>query len=119
MLYEALSQPFIFFCMTITGFLSGFVFDCKDIIFFYCKKNKILHHFLMFFAVFIALFACFAINLKVNYGQFRFFSLFAFSLSFAIQRFLSKNFVAKPILKCYNKFKEKTNERKEKRRKKV
>lgn len=111
MLFESLSQPMIFLWLTVGGLVGGFVFDLKNIFLSFFHKNKILSQILLFFAVFAALFLCFFLNLKTNYGEFRVFPIFAFALSFAIERFFAQNFLAKPLAKCYNKLKEKTNER--------
>lgn len=112
MLYEALSQPTIFLWLSFGGFFSGFLFDIKKIISFYSNKNKVIEQILLFFASFLTFSCCFLLNLFFNYGQFRFFSILAFVLSFSIQRFLLTNFVANPCIKWYNKIKEKHNERK-------
>ncbi len=109
MLYETLSQPKIFALIVLAGFLSGFLFDFKQILLSVFKKNKILNHILSFFALFFVIFSFFLTNLKINYGEIRFFTIFSFYLSFSIQRFISQNFLAKQIAKCYNKYKGKTN----------
>lgn len=107
MLYETLSQPKIFAVIVFAGFLSGFLFDFKHILFLFFKKNKFLNQFLSFFSLFSVFFIFFVTNLKINFGEIRFFIIFGFALSFAIQRFISQNFLAKPIAKCYNKHKDK------------
>lgn len=112
MLFEALSQPTIFFALSLGGFLSGFIFDLKNLILFKIKKKSILNQFLLFFSTFFAIFVYFLINLIFNYGQIRFFAIFAFIISFSIQRFLMTNFVANSVIKCYNKLKEKSNGKK-------
>lgn len=114
MLYESLSQPIIFLFLSLSGFLSGFLFDLKNILSIYFRRNKIISQILLFFAVFLTFFICFFINLKINYGEFRFFSIVAFAISFILQRLIVKNFLAKPVIKCYNKLKEKHNGRKTK-----
>ena len=116
MLYEALSQPTIFLWMTFAGFCSGFLFDLKTIIWLYFKKNKILEHFLTFFCTFFMLFLCFFFNLKFNYGQFRFFSLMSFALAFCIERYFVKNFLANPLLKCYNKLRARNGRKRAKKK---
>ena len=110
MLYEALSQPMIFLWLAIGGFVSGFLFDLKNILaaFF---KNKFFSQILIFFAVLSAFSLCFLLNLKTNYGELRIFPIFAFALALGIERFFAQNFLAKPSIKCYNKLKEKLNER--------
>ena len=112
MLYETLSQPIIFFIMSTSGFLTGFLFDIKDIFLHFIKRKKIISQILLFFAVFCTFFEYFIANLWANFGEIRFFTIFAFSLALFIQRFLSKNFLAKPFLICYNKLKEKYHGRK-------
>lgn len=115
MLFEVLSQPIIFLFMTVGGFCSGFIFDAKNILLSVFKKKRILEHFLMFFATFFTLFLCFFFNLRFNYGQFRFFSISAFTLAFTLERFLISNFVAKPAIKCYNKMRQKRVEKRERK----
>lgn len=111
MLYESLSQPIVFAILSISGFFSAFLIDFKNIFLSFFKKNIFFYHFFTFFSIFLLFFIYFSINLKFNYGEFRFFTIFGFILSFFIQRFLSHNFLAKPILKCYNKVKDKKNEK--------
>ena len=103
MLYEVSTQPKVFAILAIVGFLCGFLFDVKDVLFF--KSNKIISQIALFFVTFI-------LNLTLNFGQFRLFAVVAFFLSFFIQRAIIKNFVANKILKCYNKHKKNENERK-------
>lgn len=112
MLYTSLSQPYIFLSLSLAGFFCGFLFDLKNIFLFNFKKKQIINQFLQFFALLSTFFIFYIVNLKVNFGELRFFSICGFALSFSIQRFLIKNFVANPIIKCYNKTKEKHNERK-------
>ena len=76
------------------------------------KKNKILEQIFSFFACFLLFFIAFVLNLKLNYGQFRFFTIASFVLAFFIQRFFMNSFVANPLNKCYNKIKEKRFKRK-------
>ena len=111
MLYEALSQPLVFLWLTAGGFVCGFLFDLKNIFLAFFRKNKILSQIFLFFAVFLSFSICFFLNLKTNYGEFRLFSIFAFALAFAIERFFAQNFLAKPIAKCYNKLKGKADGR--------
>lgn len=113
MLYESLAQPLIFLCMTAGGILSGVFFDIQKMLMFFLNQNKpfkklnsFLKHIFIFFSVFSILFTFFYINLKVNYGQLRFFTVLAFALSLSIERFFVGSFLAKPIKTCYDKFKE-------------
>jgi len=119
MLYESLAQPTIFLILSAVGFFSGIIFDLKNIFSFLLKKKKILNQILLFFAVLIVFFMFYLVNLKVNYGEYRFFSIIAFMLAFSIERFFVLNFVANKALGCYNKFKEKSNARRKKMVEKV
>lgn len=111
MLYEALNQPQIFLYMCLGGFFTAFIFDIKSILMYFFKKNHFFSHFFDFFACFFVFFSFFYINLLTNYGELRLFTVTTFFLSFFIQRFFVKNFVANPTLKCYNILKGKLYER--------
>ncbi len=102
MLYETLGQPVIFLILIISGFLSGFIFDFLNIL----KKHIKINFFINFFAflgVFLTIFIFYLINLKFNYGQFRFYTIFCFFLSLTIERFISCNILALTPDLCYNK----------------
>lgn len=106
MLYESLSQGTIFVLMSIGGFSSGFIIDLCNFLSTLFKNTKIFKQIFLFFAFFCVFFVAYILNLKINYGQLRNFSLISFILAFSIQRFLSLNFLAKFINRCYNKQKE-------------
>ena len=111
-LYQTLDQPKILLYLFLFGFLFGFIFDIKNILnLFLFKNNLFLLNLCDFFAIFSVFFAYFYLNLKINFGEFRLFSILTYWLSFAVQRFLSLNFLAKPCAKCYNKVKDKINGR--------
>ena len=114
MLFETLSQPTTFLWLSLSGFLCGFLFDITSTILHICKKNRFIFNIFAFFATFFVLFLFFLINLHCNYGEIRFFSIFAFAISFTLQRYLSKNFIAKVVLKWYNNHNEKRTKRKTK-----
>jgi len=115
MLFQTLSQPFAFLSLSVVGFLSGFLIDLKNICRKILKNNKIITIFLDFFVFFLIFLIYFIFNLKINFGEFRIFSILSFFLSFFIQRSLVINFVAKPVVKCYNKMKEKCNAKRKKK----
>ncbi len=102
MLYESLSQPRIFFLVVLFGFLSGIIFDFKKIV-KNIIKNQFFEYFLTFFCVFSVIFIFFIINLKFNYGEFRFYTLSTFFLSLGIERLFIGNLLEKSLLICYNK----------------
>jgi len=114
MLYETLSQPQIFLLICLGGFLCGFLYDFKAILSLKIKKSVALRNVFSFICAFLLLFLYFLLNLKINFGQFRIFVFCGFFLSFFIQRFLSNNFLAKPIIKWYNNLKERGYEKQKK-----
>lgn len=112
MLYETLSQPMIFLWMFFAGILSGLIFDFKTILYHFFKKNSFFKHFFDFLSIFLIFFNYFLFNLKFNYGQIRVYSILGFILALAMQRFIIKKFVAKIVIKCYNKLRGQNSERK-------
>lgn len=111
MLYAVTTQPSVFVFLALCGFLCGFLFDIKNLLCHLFKNKKIITQFFLFFATISLFFVFFIANLIKNYGEIRLFALFAFALTFAIQRFLMNNFVANWLIKCYNKVKAKRNEK--------
>ena len=108
MLYQTVSQPKIFLIFSLFGFLCGIFFNIRNML--HIKKYVIFRHFFDFFATFITLFIFFILNVKFNFGEFRFFLLISFLLSFTIGNFITTNFLAKPVSNCYNKLRGKRNE---------
>ena len=106
MLYETLNQPQFFLFVVLFGFLSGIIFDLKKII----KnniKNKFFDYFLSFFCVFLVILIYFFVNLKLNYGEFRFYILITFCLALSIERIFIGNLLENLLRKWYNKLTEK------------
>ena len=102
MLYETLSQPQIFLFVVLFGFISGIIFDIFKI-FKNRIKNRFFINFLTFFNVFLVILIYFFVNLKFNYGEFRFYILLSFFLSLFIERLFIGNLLGKFLEKCYNK----------------
>ncbi len=119
MLYQSLSQPFISLILSCVGLFCGIIFDLKNIILNLFKKNKIIKQILLFISILIIFLIFYFINLKINYGEFRFFTILIFSLAFALERFFAQNFLANKISRCYNRAKEKRDERRKKTVEKV
>lgn len=101
MLYETQAQLGVFFLFVLCGFLCGLIFDFQKII-ENKVKNKFFSNFLLFFCVFLTIFIYFLINLIFNYGELRWFSLFAFLLSFSIEKTIAQNMFALTRKICYN-----------------
>lgn len=119
MLYETLSQPYIMFFIFIFGFISGVIFDIKNIVLFLFGNSKILEEILLGLSTFLTLQVLYFSNLYINFGEIRFYIIVIFFLAFFIQRFLSKKIIAKLVKKCYTyveniklRTKEKTDENK-------
>ena len=116
MLFETLFQYTSFLWLFFGGLCSGIFFDISTLFLKIFKKNAFFANFFDFFSTLLTLFLFFIINLKINFGQIRLFSVFSFFLSFAIERFVSKKFIAFYISKWYNNFNE--NRRKNKQKEK-
>lgn len=101
MLYETQAQLGVFFLFVLCGFLCGLIFDFQKII-ENKVKNKFFSNFLLFFCVYLSSFTYFLINLIFNYGELRWFSLFAFLLSFSIEKTIAQNMFALTRKICYN-----------------
>ena len=103
MLYPTFNQPLLLLCIAIAGFLCGLIFDAANFLLFAVKKKKFLSQLLYFFAIIISSFVLFFVNLKINYGQFRLFTLFEFITFLLIERFTLGILWTKALDKCYNK----------------
>lgn len=105
MLYEASSQPKIFFYLLLSGFLAGFLLSFNKIISKKIIKNTFFKHIFDFFSYFFVFFYYFFTNLITNYGQLRFYGIFFFLLALSSQQFLFNKLFAKKWKKCYNESK--------------
>ena len=113
MLYQTLAQPMLFLCFFASGIFCGILLNFKNVLLKLFKKNNFFYHFIDFLAFLIIFFIYFFINLKINYGEFRFFSLLTFLLSLLLENFVIRSFVAKLLHTWYNKMKgEKVGKRK-------
>ena len=106
MLYETLSQPQIVLFVVLFGFLSGIIFDLQKL-FKKSIKNRFFDYFSSFFCVFLTILIYFFVNLKINYGEFRFYILLMFFLSLAFERLFIGNLLENLLRKWYNKLTEK------------
>lgn len=106
MLYETLSQPQIVLFVVLFGFLSGIIFDLQKL-FKKSIKNRFFDYFSSFFCVFLTILIHFFVNLKLNYGEFRFYILLMFFLSLAFERLFIGNLLENLLRKWYNKLTEK------------
>ena len=111
MLFQSLSQPISLFIFLLLGLTCGFLIKIKTIIYKKCIKNNFLRIFFDFFIYFLIFYAFFSINLKINFGEIRIANIFVFFISFLLTQFFINKIVAKAISKCYNRRKERNNER--------
>ena len=122
LLYETLSQPLIFLITFFVGLGSGIIFDLRNYISFLCAKNKVIDIILDILSILIICGVLFFINLKINFGQFRFYVPLAFFTGLILERYTLGLFVAKICSWCYTKFRNliaKIYERKSKEKKSI
>lgn len=103
MLYPTLNQPLMLFIVFCCGVFCAVIFDVLKIF----SKQKIMKHVADFFAVVFSFALLFAVNLKLNYGQFRIYIVAIFLLSFLIEKIISKFLWTKVVKKCYIKLRRK------------
>ena len=106
MLFETLSQPQMVLFVVLFGFLSGIIFDLQKL-FKKSIKNRFFDYLSSFFCVFLTILIYFFVNLKLNYGEFRFYILLMFFLSLAFERLFIGNLLENLLRKWYNKLTEK------------
>lgn len=104
MLNETLAQPLIFLMLILFGFASGIIFDISNFILKLCKNNKILKHFLDFFACIFVFGIFFLCIYTYSFGELRFYEFFLFFGFFSLERFSLGKIVEKIIEACYNAF---------------
>lgn len=102
MLYETLSQPYVFFILFLTGVLAGLFFDIANFTILLCNKNKVIQQIIYFFTVMISFTVFFVVNLNINYGQFRIYIFLALGIGFILERFTFGKLWTKLFNKCYN-----------------
>lgn len=103
MLYPSLNQPIVFCFMIASGFLCAFVFFAVEICVTKLKKTAFIAQMLYFFAVLLCFFAFIAVNLQVNFGQFRFYTILTFIVSMISFRYFFKFLWTKLRGKWYNR----------------
>ena len=102
MLYQTLSQPLIILLLIIFGFLSGLLFDFFSLINYFLNNNKITKQIFYFLSVFPIFIIFYYLNLKFNYGQFRFYTILLFFGALILERISLGNLFAKMYDRCYN-----------------
>lgn len=104
MLYETLGQPLVFLCMLGGGCAAGVLFDGAKFLTKLCKDNKILSHTLFFVATLCAGAIFYLVNLAVNFGQFRFYTIDSFICAIILEQISVGKLFAKLANKCYNRY---------------
>lgn len=102
MLYPTFNQPILILFVALSGFASGLIFDLANFFLFPLKKQKWLKEILYFFSVLIAFVCLYFINLEINYGEFRLFTLIEFVFFLLLERFTLGFLWTKALSKCYN-----------------
>ncbi len=104
MLYSSLSQPLVWTTLFCAGLICGLIYPATLFFIKKIKKNTIIRHLFDFIFVILCGFCYYFLNLYVNYGQFRFFSVVAFLLGFGLAWLATEKLFAKLVKTCYNKF---------------
>lgn len=101
MLFETLAQPWVFFMLVLTGFLSGFAFDIAAYVVFLCKGNRVVKVFADLAATLTAFAVFYLCVLWVDYGAIRAYHVLTFVLFLTLEQLTLGKFFAKVIDKCY------------------
>ena len=112
MLYPTANQPIIIILVVLTGLVSGLFFDISKALCFLSGNDKVSKEIFNFFAVILSSTTLYFVNLKFNYGQFRFYVVMVFFASLSFERFLSKVLWTKVFAKCYNSIRKKWKKKK-------
>ena len=102
MLYPTLNQPLMIVILIAAGFVGGLIFDLVKICSLLCCKSKIVKHCLDFSATILIFAFIFWMHLKYNYGQFRFYVILLFFVSFSIEKIFAKFLWTKLLQKWYS-----------------
>ena len=102
MLYPTLNQPLVILMTTLAGLFCGVFFDLARILNLLLGKNKYTKHIIEFFATIVACGVLFLTNLKFNYGQFRFYVVLIFLITFALERIITGILWTKLLKRWYS-----------------
>ena len=97
MLYSTLNQPLVFFLLFLSGGLCAIPF-----LFIKSFKRNFFIQIYSFFAIIISFAIYEIVNLFVNYGQFRFYTILSFLTGITTFYFILKFLWTKFRQKCYN-----------------
>ena len=103
MLYESLSQPLIILCVFAVGIAAGMIFDVGKFVNYFFSRNKVSKQILLAICTVASALLLYFVNLKVNFGRFRFYILVLFTLALIVERFTIGKLWTKLLEKCYNK----------------
>ncbi len=102
MLYPTFNQPILILFVALGGLACGLTFDLANFILFPIKKKKWLAQIVYFFASLTSFLCLFFINMAINYGEFRLFTLLEFVFFLLLERFTLGFLWTKALSKCYN-----------------
>ncbi len=101
MLFETANQPIIMLVFCLAGFFCGFIFDFSNFLNLFFNQRKVTKHILNFFATVAVFTIFFLINLKMNYGEIRFYIFALFLSTIILQRQIFEKTIANIFSKCY------------------
>mgnify|MGYP004733083889 CR=1 FL=1 len=104
MLYETLSQPLIVLILSAAGFASGAIFDAFAVVKFLCLNKKVISQIFDFFAMLFCSIVFYFLNLKLLFGEIRFYSLLCFFGFLILERITIGKLLEKFFTLCYNSF---------------
>lgn len=104
MLYETVGQPLVFLCLLAAGLGCGLLFDGARLCAKFCNNNKIVKQVFYFISTLCSGVVFYLVNLAVNFGQFRFYTIATFIAAIVLEQVSIGKLFAKLIDKCYNHF---------------
>ncbi len=102
MLYETLSQGYIFLCVLYFGLLGGILFEAKNLIINALSKNKVVCFVLDLVFMLVACLLFVVSKNIANYGEFRIYLLISFILGIWLEHITIGFLVEKFFMFCYN-----------------
>lgn len=102
MLYPTLSQPLVFLYMFIAGIIGGIVYGFVIALSKIIKTNRVLKQILIFFATAACSVLFWIVNLEINYGQFRIYTLLTYACAIVLERITVGKGFAILLQRCYN-----------------
>lgn len=102
MLYPTLSQPLVFLCLFLSGLIGGLFFELAIIFSKISRNGKLTKQIFLFVSTLSCSILFYSVNLLVNYGVFRVYTLIAFVGAIILEHLILGKFFAILSQRCYN-----------------